>query len=139
MWVCGKLGLVACGNVEILWVSFVKVCKRLLNSLFVGHNRMFWNGLVTPDVCGKKVLAIGRDTFFIVCGIVQRTYAVCYGFLIAVIHAKCNAAETAWLHSTRRSSSLIQSDLQPGISIQVWSALQEGKIHHRSTIPTFQS
>ena len=60
-------------------------------------NRTIWNGVVTPRYCGKKVLAIRRDTFFIVAGIVQRTYAVCYGFLIAVIHAKCNATETELL------------------------------------------
>ena len=139
LWVCGKLPVDECGNVEILWVSFIGVGKKSINSSKVSHNRMFWNVVVTPAVCGKKVLAIGPDTFFIISGIVQRTYAVCYGFLIAVIHAKCNAAETVWLFPIRRSSMLIQSDLQPGISIRVWSALLVGEIHHRSTIKPFQS
>ncbi len=111
MWVCGKPCRYACGNVEILWVSFRKQCGQCRNTFKTTCNRMIWNGVVTPAVCGKKVLAIGLDTFFIVYDIVQQTYVVCYYFLIAVIHAICNATETELLCPTGWGLVLDQLDL----------------------------
>lgn len=75
-------------------------------------NRTIWNGVVTPVLCGKKVLAIDPFTFFIVYDNVQRTYAVCYGFLIAVIQAKCNVAETGLPLPIRWSLIPFQIDLR---------------------------
>ena len=111
MLVCGKPYRCTCENVEILWVSFRRKCWRCRNTFKTTCNRMIWNGVVTPYVCGKKVLAIGLDTFFIVYDIVQQTYVVCYCFLIAVIHAICNATETELLFLTRRGLVLDQLDL----------------------------
>lgn len=112
MWVCGKLLLDGCGNVEILWVSLLKDSRKCLNSPNSMLNRTIWNGVVTPVLCGKKVLAIDPFTFFIVYDNVQRTYAVCYGFLIAVIQAKCNVAETGLPLPIRWSLIPFQVDLR---------------------------
>ncbi len=75
-------------------------------------NRIIWNGVVTPVLCGKKVLAIDPDTFFIVYDNVQRAHVVWYWFLIAVIQIKCNVAETGLPLPIRWSLIPFQIDLR---------------------------
>ncbi len=111
---------------EILWVSLLGNGRKCLNSPNSMLNRTIWNGVVTPVLCGKKVLAIDHDTFFIVYDNVQRTHVVCYCFLIAVIQTKCNVAETGLPLPIRWSLIPFQLDLRTASLLQVYATLPNG-------------
>ena len=86
MWITHTWTMLVCGDL----VSNQGVRpKKHPDSLFLKHIRIFRTGVNDPAFCGKKTLAIGPITRFIIKNIVQRTYAEFNGMYITVIPVCC--------------------------------------------------